>query len=104
MVVSRFVDGILLVARAGTTTRDQAQAAKTACEKAGAQVFGTVLNATAVTEGDQPSYYAYYGSAEVVPEAGRDVGVSLMRVDGRDRLPSENGRAGRHRRVRSGSR
>ena len=33
MVVSRFADGMLLIARAGTTTRDQAAAAKAACPR-----------------------------------------------------------------------
>jgi succinoglycan biosynthesis transport protein ExoP len=104
MVVSRFADGILLVARAGTTTRDQAQAARAACAKAGATVFGTVLNATTVTEGDQPAYYAYYG------EARRDrndpdgtANLDLVKDDGNSVL-LERGRAARHHRIRSGTR
>jgi capsular exopolysaccharide synthesis family protein len=56
MVVSRFADGILLIGRARSTSRDQMQAAMAACAKAGAKVFGSVLNATPVTEGDQPTY------------------------------------------------
>jgi capsular exopolysaccharide synthesis family protein len=101
MVVSRFADGILLIARAGTTTRDQAQAANIACSKAGAKVFGAVLNATPVTEGDQPAYYAYYG------EAGRqrvDGGLDLAAGNGAGPDPFGATRASRYRRVRSGDR
>jgi capsular exopolysaccharide synthesis family protein len=106
MVVSQFADGVLLVTRSGKTTRDQATAVRAVCAKAGARVFGTVLNATPVTEGDQPSHYAYYGE---VGRAGR------RKVEpGRDRLAvngngngshvAENGRGARHRRIRFGSR
>lgn len=105
MVVSRFADGILLIARAGKTTRDQAQAAKTACAKAGAAIFGTVLNATAVTEGDQPAYYAYYG--ETKPQrahAAGDAGPGLGTGNGTFPYPVEAGRASRHRRAHSGIR
>jgi receptor protein-tyrosine kinase len=99
MVVSRFADGILLVARTGITTRDQVQAAKTACAKAGATIFGTVLNATPVTEGDQPAYYAYYG------EAGRTVnGSPDPGGDGAGVQRADIGRASRHRRIHSRTR
>jgi succinoglycan biosynthesis transport protein ExoP len=102
MVVSRFADGVLLIARA-TTTKEQAAAAKAACVKAGATVFGTVLNATPITEGDQPAYYAYYGEG---PRAEADMGggLDLAVPDGTAPHRAENGRAGRHRRVRSGTR
>jgi receptor protein-tyrosine kinase len=101
MVVSRFADGILLIARAGTTTRDQAQAAKAACAKAGARVFGTVLNATPVTEGDQPAYYAYYGESERTRvDAVTDVGLDLVAGNGAVPHTVEAGRASRHRRTR----
>jgi capsular exopolysaccharide synthesis family protein len=102
MVVSRFADGILLIARAGTTTRDQAQAAKAACAKAGARVFGTVLNATPVTEGDQPAYYAYYGESERTRvDAVADVGLDLVAGNGAVPHTVEAGRASRHRRTGS---
>jgi polysaccharide biosynthesis transport protein len=61
MVAARFADGVLLVARAGVTTTDQVVAAKSACSKAGVTLFGTILNASAVSEGQQPTqYYNYY--------------------------------------------
>jgi len=104
MVVSRFTDGILLITRAGRTTRDQAQAAQAACAKAGAMIFGTVLNATSVTEGDQPAYYAYYGqSGRPRADAATDAGLNLVAGNGTVLYPVEAGRASRHRRGRSGS-
>jgi capsular exopolysaccharide synthesis family protein len=103
MVISRFADGILLIARASTTTKDQAAATKAACVKAGATVFGTVLNATPVNEGDQPAYYAYYGEGGR-PQANGGGGFDLVAPNGTALHRTENGRAGRHRRVRSGTR
>jgi capsular exopolysaccharide synthesis family protein len=103
MVVSQFADGVLLIARAGSTSKDQAMAAKTACAKAGATVFGTVLNATPVTEGDQPAYYAYYGESDRQTDA-KGTGLDLVVGNGSVPHRAENGRAARHRRVRSGSR
>jgi succinoglycan biosynthesis transport protein ExoP len=103
MVVSRFTDGVLLVARAGATTRDQANAARAACEKAGAKVFGTVLNATAVTEADQPAYYAYYGETSR-KRNDRPQGLDVVHANGSDAPAVENGRASRHRHVRTGAR
>jgi succinoglycan biosynthesis transport protein ExoP len=103
MVVSRFADGILLIARAAVTTRDQAQTARNACAKAGATVFGSVLNATSVAEGDQSAYYAYYGESgrqQVDPDAGFD----LVAGNGAALHPIEAARASRHRRARSGGR
>jgi capsular exopolysaccharide synthesis family protein len=99
MVVSRFTDGILLIARAGTTTRDQAQAAKAACVKGGATMFGTVLNATQLGESDQASYYTYYG--ENGHQINRDVGRNS--IEPKDDVPSHvsRNRSARHRRVRS---
>jgi succinoglycan biosynthesis transport protein ExoP len=103
MVVSRFADGILLIARAGTTTRDQTAAARAVCAKAGATVFGTVLNATPVTEGDQPAYYAYYGEPSQ-PQA--DTGLELVgeNANGNGSRSLGGSRAARHRRIRSGAR
>jgi tyrosine-protein kinase len=100
MVVSRFADGILLIARAGTTSRDQAHAATAACLKAGAKVFGTVLNAASVAEGDQSAYAAYYGDRGRKP-TDSELGLNLA-GDGADGTPRiERGRAARHRRIRS---
>jgi capsular exopolysaccharide synthesis family protein len=103
MVVSRFADGMLLIARAGTTTRDQVQAAKVVSAKAGAKVFGAVLNATSVGEGDQSSYYSYYGEVgRKRTAAAQETGIDLIAGNG-DRA-TENSRTARHRRVRSGAR
>lgn len=95
LVASRFADGILLIARAGTTTRDQVQAARAACTKAGTKIFGTILNATPVTEGDQSPYYTYQGK-------GRH-DDSAMHGDKRMAHQLGNGRASRHGRRRARS-
>jgi polysaccharide biosynthesis transport protein len=105
MVVSRFADGILLIFRAGTTTRDQAQAASAACAKARAKIFGTVLNATPLSEGDQSAYYAYYGEASRQP-ISQDIRVNLGDGSGNGvgAHYDDRSRASRHSRVRSRSR
>ena len=67
-------------------------------------IFGTVLNATSVTEGDQPAYYAYYGeSGRQRADAVTDVALNLIASNGGVRRPVEPDRASRHRRLRSGS-
>jgi polysaccharide biosynthesis transport protein len=100
MVVSRFADGILLIARAAVTTRDQAQAARNACVKAGATVFGTVLNATSVAEGDQSAYYAYYGESGRQP-VDPDPGLDLVAGNGSGPHRLVSSRAARNGRTRS---
>jgi tyrosine-protein kinase len=106
MVVSQFADGVLLVTRSGRTTRDEAAAVRAVCGKAGAAIFGTVLNATPVTEGDQPSQYAYYGevgrASKGKVEPGRDRPVANR--NGNGSRVADKGRTTRHRRVRFGSR
>jgi capsular exopolysaccharide synthesis family protein len=103
MVVSQFADGILLIAKSGMTTKDQTAAARTACAKAGATIFGTVLNATSVTEGDQPAYYAYYGEADR-QEHGTDRNLDLVAANANTVHRVEGNRAARRSRVRAGTR
>jgi capsular exopolysaccharide synthesis family protein len=100
MVVSQFADGIVLVARAGSTSKDQAVAAKIACGKAGATLFGTVLNAAAVSEGDQPAYYAYYGGARR-RNTGSQADLDLVTGDYESFHRAKRSRTGRQRRLRS---
>jgi capsular exopolysaccharide synthesis family protein len=66
VVVSQFADGVLLVARAGSTTRDHIKAARAACDKGGARVLGVVLNA-APLNADRAAYYGYYGPRQPEP-------------------------------------
>jgi succinoglycan biosynthesis transport protein ExoP len=103
MVMSHFADGVLLITRAGTTTRDQAQAAKIVCTKAGAVIFGTVLNATPVTEGNQSAYYAYYGESSR-RSIDRDPSLDLVVGNGSNPHRLTTGRAARHGRAGSGAR
>jgi capsular exopolysaccharide synthesis family protein len=74
MVAARCADGALLVARADVTTTDQVQAARSVCGKAGVALFGTILNASVVSEGQQPTQYGgyyYYHDGEDPVRAGR---------------------------------
>jgi succinoglycan biosynthesis transport protein ExoP len=105
MVVSQFVDGLMLIVRAGVTTKDQVAAARAACGKAGATLFGTVLNATQITEGDQSAYYSYYGEngAPAGTAANTSLGLTASNSNGINPYRVENGRATRHRRTRSDS-
>lgn len=100
MVVSRFADGILLIARAASTTRDQAQAARAACAKAGATVFGSVLNASSVIEGNQYAYYAYYGESGRKP-VEQDPDFELVVSNGSTPHHPTASRAARHGRAGS---
>jgi capsular exopolysaccharide synthesis family protein len=104
MVVSQFADGVLLIARSAATTRDHAAAVKAACSKAGATIFGAVLNASPVTEGDQPATYTYYGETGRDAQIPLDGGLGLLADNGAPAHQMENGRAARHRRVRTGAR
>lgn len=54
-VLASRVDGVLLVLRAGTTTRDRARQAKQILEKVKANVLGVVLNNAEIERG-----YGYY--------------------------------------------
>ena len=102
MVVSQYADGLLLIARSGATTKDQAAAAKAACIKAGATVFGTILNAAPITEGNQSAYYAYYGEGTSKKKKSiDDSAFDAVLGNGIEHHGAENGRAARHRRGRS---
>jgi Mrp family chromosome partitioning ATPase len=102
MVVARFADGVLLIARAAATTRDQAQAARNACAKAGVTVFGTAMNATKLAEGDQSAYYVYDIDRRRQP-TDPDPGLGLVVDNGGNPNHLAGGRAARFR-TRSGAR
>jgi capsular exopolysaccharide synthesis family protein len=103
MVAARYADGVLLVARADVTTTDQVHAATAACGKAGVTLFGTILNASAVSEGQQPTQYHSYYYHESREPGGR-LGPPAMPPEhrppepagtpalGASRLPSTDGR------------
>jgi capsular exopolysaccharide synthesis family protein len=90
MVLAPLADGILLVTRAGATSRDQALAARIACDRVGAHILGTVLNATQVRSSSRGAYYAEYQS--YISEQ------SLKRVDRNGQRGRANGqpRSARH--------
>ncbi len=110
MVVAQYADGVLLVARADLTTSDQIQAARSACGKAGVALFGTILNASPVSEGQQRTqydgYYYYHHDREEPAGDGvrrpgpptthpkrRSAGSTTAELD-TSRAPSIDGRRG----------
>jgi hypothetical protein len=74
--------------------------------RAGSTIFGSVLNAMAISEGRQSGYYTYYGEYRSKREStAMDTFQDV--VTGRASLeyPTlEPDRAARHRRLRSGAR
>jgi Mrp family chromosome partitioning ATPase len=63
-VLSRQVDGVLLVVGAGTVKRDQARKAKAQLEAVGAPLLGVVV---VNLEVDNTPYSTYYESEEAAP-------------------------------------
>lgn len=62
-ILSRFVDGVVLIANCGKTTFDQALKAKEALKKVGAHIMGAVLNGIPSPKKDR-YYYSYYDKDE----------------------------------------
>lgn len=62
VVLSRFVDGVLLVVRGGATPRRVVGDAKNRLLSVGARVIGTVLNDVDISGGDYYYYNRYYHS------------------------------------------
>lgn len=60
LVLSKTVDGILLVVGSGKVERDMLASAKEQFERVGARIIGTVLNGIDVKE-NRGAYYYYYG-------------------------------------------
>lgn len=59
-VLSRVVDGVVLVMRAGRTTRDAALRARRAIQKVKASIVGGILNDVNLKNPHYASYYHYY--------------------------------------------
>lgn len=62
VILSRYVDGVILVVRGGTTPRKVAADAKNRLLAVGARLLGVVLNNVDVTGGDYYYYNRYYYS------------------------------------------
>lgn len=62
VVLSRFVDGVVLVVRAASTPRKVAADAKNRLLAVGSRVLGTILNNVDITGGDYYYYNRYYHS------------------------------------------
>lgn len=60
VILSTYIDRVILVCAAGGVTFDMAKHAKDALERVGGQILGVVLNKISVKENSQ-YYYYYYG-------------------------------------------
>jgi capsular exopolysaccharide synthesis family protein len=60
MLVARLADGVLVVARAGSTTTERLLAARSAVQRAGVPLLGAILNAVNPRDND-PAASAWYG-------------------------------------------
>ncbi len=74
VVLSRFVDGVVLVVRAASTPRKVAADAKNRLLSVGSRVLGTILNNVDLTGGDyyyyNRYYHSYYLKDDEVPKRG----------------------------------
>lgn len=66
-VLGRLADGVILVVRAGMTTKDMALAAKNRLVQDGISVIGTVLNRWHAKESAKDAYYGYARSKKFPP-------------------------------------
>lgn len=82
-VLSAHADGVLVVVRAGKTTRHQLSLAMRSLQAVGARVFGTVLNMAPTRQGS--AYSAYWNAGTAGPER-QGSAIDLPR-NGSDRLP-----------------
>lgn len=57
-ILSRIVDGVVLVVRSGFSKKEAVLETKSEIEKVGGKIIGTVLNRA---EGTREKYYYYYG-------------------------------------------
>lgn len=74
VILSRMVDGVILVVQAGRSTRDVVRRARQELANVGAKVFGVVLNNFDMKREGYTSDYSYYRSVEERSEAARSRG------------------------------
>ncbi len=71
VILSRYVDGVILVIKGGTTPKKVAKDARAKLEAVGARVLGAILNDVDVTGGDyyyyNKYYYSYYDNGAAAP-------------------------------------
>lgn len=78
VVLSRFVDGVVLVVRGGATPRKVVSDAKNRILSVGSRILGTVLNDVDITGGDYYYYNWYYHSYYHKDEERSPRGTAVM--------------------------
>lgn len=63
-ILSKKVDGVILVVRQNLARKDQVREAKQALENVNANIMGFVMNNVPVEDSKRNGYYAYYGLEE----------------------------------------
>ena len=76
-ILTREVDGALMLVRYGSTSRDQLRLAAARIETVGGRLFGTILNRTPRRLGDEYGYGYGYGYGEPVVDSPRRGGISI---------------------------
>jgi tyrosine-protein kinase Etk/Wzc len=91
-VLSTIVDGVILVVRTGSTTRDSVQRAVAQLRNVHSRVLGAVLNDIDIRSGSYYGGYGYYAYAYENHETGSENGNSRGVLD---RIRTLTGRGGR---------
>ena len=73
-VVSKWMDGLILVVRSGKTKRAELESTLSDMAVEQTRVLGVVLNG--IEEGDSPGAYSYYGYGHMDPAAERSASLS----------------------------
>jgi polysaccharide biosynthesis transport protein len=87
-VLSRFVDGTVIVVRAFATTKDLARAGARALHDVGATVAGVVLNAVNLHRHEYKYYHYYYHQRAYYAEAPSAAQKASSRIESPPDLPS----------------
>jgi non-specific protein-tyrosine kinase len=77
-ILSRLVDGVVLVVSAGKTRRDEARQAVFNLDQAGANILGVVLNGVAEKRGGY--YYPYGSSTQELSQASKRIRTGLQQA------------------------
>jgi Mrp family chromosome partitioning ATPase len=82
VVAARNVDGVLLVVKAGQSTRRTLAQVRKRLDRVGAKLVGAVLNCVTDLQRNAYDYYAYYGSnGDATPASEPPGNGTFMRAE-----------------------